>query len=259
LATDVKPRSNRLLMVLGLVLAVVAFILVIVLHPGGGGGSTNSGSANNPVVVAKLDIPVGTPITGDLLTTVNYSSGQLPDPTVYFSAVACGPKSPPTCKSPVGQFANIAIPKNAPILSSALVATSANLQPVKKPYLDIPKGLVALPIPAGGELQAAAGYIQPGDHVDLLVQAAGTTGWKIAEQNIVIQRVGNVATNQGQGLASMYMVYVDPAKAELLTALFANSTYKYLLRSQEDITAEPTFNTPGVKSADIISKYNLPK
>ncbi len=59
-------RSNRLILLIGLFLAVVAFVLIVVFLGGGGGGG---GPAENPdvdQVYAKVDIPLGT-----LVTSVN--------------------------------------------------------------------------------------------------------------------------------------------------------------------------------------------
>jgi Flp pilus assembly protein CpaB len=63
-------RSNRLILLIGLFLAVVAFILIVVFLGGGGGGG---GPAGQPTkvdqVYAKTDIPLGT-----LVTNTNYTS-----------------------------------------------------------------------------------------------------------------------------------------------------------------------------------------
>src|SRR5207245_3580133 len=82
--------------------------------------------------------------------------------------------------------------RSAPTTSN-VVSSTAKLPPIKKPYLDIPPGQVAISVPAGGELQAVGGWIQPGDRVDVL--ASGLPGerpgvWKIVFQNMIIQRAG---------------------------------------------------------------------
>ncbi len=57
-------RSNRLIMLIGLFLAVVAFVGIIYViggnGGGGGGGDAGAGSSKTTVVVAATDIPLGT-------------------------------------------------------------------------------------------------------------------------------------------------------------------------------------------------------
>jgi pilus assembly protein CpaB len=61
-------RSNRLVILVGVLLAILAFVLVVIL--------LNNQSTNNPeqpttvkVLVAKQDIDIGTPVTPDLVET----------------------------------------------------------------------------------------------------------------------------------------------------------------------------------------------
>ncbi|MHB8510254.1 MAG: CpaB family protein [Candidatus Dormibacteria bacterium] len=258
MATDVKPRSNRLLMVLGIVLAVVAFLLVLLLGGGNKSGGAGTGSRTKDVVVAMVDIPAQTAISEQLLKVVKFADDQLP--LGYISVIKCPPKPPAGgCTDAIGQFAAVTIPKGAILSSNVLVSTLADIS-VPKPVLAIPSGQVALPIPAGGELQAAAGFIQPGDKVDILEQPAGSTPglWKITVQNLVIQRVGPLGSPNTQGLSSSYMVYVTPQDAEYLSYLFANGTYKYLLRSQKDHEDNTVVSTTGVGQKEFFQKYNLP-
>ena len=63
-------RSNRLVLLIGVFLAVVAFIGILLLSQGGG-GSTPPTPTELPTVVATTDIALGTRITADQVTVVN--------------------------------------------------------------------------------------------------------------------------------------------------------------------------------------------
>jgi pilus assembly protein CpaB len=249
-----------MLMILGIVVAVVAFVLV--LFVGGGGKGGPSGDRTISVVVAAVDIPAGTQLSEQLLTTTKYAADQLPANT-FNSAKKCDPKAPSgQCTDPIGQFANVAIAKNAPITAGMLVSTISSVQTQKKPYLDIPAGQVAISIPAGGELQTVGGYIQPGDRVDLIFEDSDVTPTKdkITWQDLVIQRIGSVATPQAQGLASSYIVYVTPEDAELMMYMFSHGAWKYILTSQLDANKPaPTgaSSTPGGTAQAVKSKFGL--
>jgi Flp pilus assembly protein CpaB len=74
-------RSNRLIILIGILLAVVAFVGVLLLGPGGG-GTTGGGNPTPPpkikVVTALVDIPLGTVVTLDMLTTADQNAKDVP-------------------------------------------------------------------------------------------------------------------------------------------------------------------------------------
>ena len=61
-------RSNRLVLLVGVFLAVVAFVGILLLSNGAGGGQTEA-PTDGPVVVATTDIPLSTRIRADQVTT----------------------------------------------------------------------------------------------------------------------------------------------------------------------------------------------
>jgi pilus assembly protein CpaB len=61
-------RSNRLVLLVGVFLAIVAFVAVIFLNPGGGGGGTPPPPTEAATVIATVDIPLGARITADMVT-----------------------------------------------------------------------------------------------------------------------------------------------------------------------------------------------
>ena len=63
-------RSNRLVLLVGIFLAVVAFVGIYLLFSGGSGpvpGASPSPPTTAKVVVAKVDIPLGTQVTADMI------------------------------------------------------------------------------------------------------------------------------------------------------------------------------------------------
>ena len=66
-------RSNRLVLLVGVFLAVVAFVgIAIILGNGGTGpGPSQAVITELPTVIATKDIPLGTTVTTDMLTAVN--------------------------------------------------------------------------------------------------------------------------------------------------------------------------------------------
>ena len=61
-------RSNRLVLLVGVFLAIVAFVAVLFLRPGGGGPTEPEVPTEAATVIATVDIPLGARITADMVT-----------------------------------------------------------------------------------------------------------------------------------------------------------------------------------------------
>src|SRR5919109_2138153 len=61
-------RSNRLILLIGVFLAIVAFVGVVILFSGGNQPNPNAAPTELNTVLAQRDIPLGTTITEDMLT-----------------------------------------------------------------------------------------------------------------------------------------------------------------------------------------------
>jgi Flp pilus assembly protein CpaB len=232
-------------MVLGIVFAAVAFFAFILFGRSGGPG-TSQGTRNIDVVVASVDIPAGQQITDQIVRIETFAPEQVPAGS--YSKI----------KDATGQYAAVALTKNSAITSGVVVASLSKLPAVKKPYLDIPAGQVALSIPAGGELQQIGGYIQPDDRVDIL-WAPGGDKWQVSFQNLKISHVGGVGAAQTQGLSSSFIVYMSVDDAEALTLLFGSGTFKYVLRSQADAGKNDTVSSGGVTLPQLLSRFHVPQ
>jgi len=149
-------RSNRLILLIGVFLAVVAFVLIVILlgNGGGGGGTGNTPATPAPktTVIAAQDIPLGAKITEEMLTSQTLPPSQrLPGAFEVASQV-------------VGQIARQPVTKGAQI-------TSQTLNPLSQTF-EVPEGQRAMSV----QVDATSGVgtaIQAGDHVDLILGLTG--------------------------------------------------------------------------------------
>jgi Flp pilus assembly protein CpaB len=143
-------RTNRLILVVGILLAVVAFVgIIFVFNQKGPGGQAEIPQAN--IIVAKRDIKLG-----DAIQEGDIDKQQIP----------LSDKRPEYVAQPgdvVGQVARTDIAKGA-ILTTTMFAGSGQTSISK----DLPAGMVAMAV----RVDAATGVgtlILPGDRVDVVM------------------------------------------------------------------------------------------
>ncbi|TMF56261.1 MAG: hypothetical protein E6I22_06020 [Chloroflexi bacterium] len=212
MATEVKPRSNRILLIFGVFLAALAFAGALLLGRTPGGGNALGGAKNVQIVVATKDIAPAAQITTDMVDVQNFSTEQAP-PFAYRTRDAV-----------VGHFAAVQIRQGQPILQDVLVSTAGDVPAPKQDYLKIPAGMVAM--------QRAGGFIQPDDRIDIIVTLGSTT--KTAFTGLRILRVGPAGSPNARGITSSYTVIVTLKQAEDLKFLIDQTNYKYVLKSISD-------------------------
>jgi len=241
-AIQANKPNNRVFLLLGILLAALAFGGVLFALRQNGGNTSN-------VVVAKHSIPAGTTLTSDLVNTVSEPSSAVPS-AAYTVTTAV-----------VGKTSTVTIGANDPIVPgffaaqplAAQTSTNGSTAPVSLSG-SITKGYVALAIPTGSsvpsndtgiqgtnattlspDLVSVGGYILPGDHIDLIVDTgAGAGGARFSFQDVPVLRVGASGTNGG----SVLIVEVARSQATLLTELVTGPTQpfviKYVLRPQSE-------------------------
>ena len=145
-------RSNRLVILVGVLLAVLAFVLVVIIlnTPGGGPGGTPVTTVK--VVVATADIAVGDPVGPDL--------GQVLE--VDPAAVVGTPISDPSALT--GKPALVPIPAGSQINQEAF-GGGVGQSPIESQLLAGEKA-VAFQVDRVTGLDF---LIQPGDHIDIVV------------------------------------------------------------------------------------------
>ena len=225
MATEVKPKSNRILLIFGVFLAIVAFGGALLVGRTSGGNIAVGGSKNVPAVVALKDIPASTQITADMVSVQQFSSDQAPPYAFRAKDLV------------VGKFAAIPIHTGSAIIDYDVVSDVSGVQPAKQAFLPIPAGMLAVQIPTG-ELVGVGGYIQPDDRIDVLVtyqpKDAPQARTKVSFTNLHVIRVGPAGGANTRGISSSLTVIVTLKQAEDLKWALDNTNYKFVLKSVKD-------------------------
>ncbi|HEV3096181.1 MAG TPA: Flp pilus assembly protein CpaB [Candidatus Dormibacteraeota bacterium] len=247
MATEVKPKSNRILLIFGVFLAIVAFggALLVGRTSGGTPGAIGGGAKNVDVVVATQEIAASTQITAALVTITKFSEDTVP-PFAFRDKNLV-----------IGKYAAIPIHANAAIIDTDIVSDAGSVTPTKQAFLKIPPGQVAMQIPTG-ELVGAGGYIQPDDRIDILVTYSvnGKSLTKVTFTNLHIIRVGPAGGPNARGISSSLTVIVTLQQAQDLKWLLDNTNYKYVLKSVDDYDHVDS-DTSSTTSDSFAKSYNL--
>lgn len=228
-----RRRSGRLYILIGAVLAVLAFLTAtgIALLP-----SLQSTAGGTRVVVASHDIRARTLLQASDLTLASFS----PAPPLAFTAV----------KDVSGKGARVDIPAGSPITAN-LVATSQDLLSTSDvAFLPIPEGWIAVTIPTGEQV-GVGGYVQVGDRITMLAtidtaafgQNPGASVVRTVFRDVDVLRVGpsSGGTAGATGaVTSSLTVLMTACDSEYLFWLLNNATMKYELESYTDYGSLPT-------------------
>src|SRR6266540_5739535 len=242
-----RPRRGRLYIVIGAVLAVIAF-------------ATAAGIASLPliqgsttgtrVVVASHDIAARTVISASDLTLSNIAS----PPPEAFTRVA----------DVAGKGARVNIPAGM-ALSANLVAPSGDLVSSSDvAYLPIPKGWVAVTVPTSEQV-GVGGYVQVGDRITMLAtintqllgQSPGRSVVLTVFRDVNVLRVGPATGNTNNAnstgvVTSSLTVLMTACDSEYLFWLLNNASMKYELESYTDyqnVPTQPDSKCPSVAAA----------
>jgi pilus assembly protein CpaB len=146
-------RSNRLVLLVGVFLAIVAFvgILLLVRSPGGEGGQT-AVPTTGKVVVATADIPLSTRIRADQVTTK----------TLDLTAIAAGAYQDPS--QVVGQIARQPIASGAQITPGTLGISGTG----QITNINCPATFRCMAVQVD-QLTGVGTVIKAGDYVDMII------------------------------------------------------------------------------------------
>lgn len=153
-------RSNRLIMLIGVFLAALAFVFVIILlqNPGGGGGGTAGSTAaptKLPTVVAAVDIPLGVAVTADMLTTKTLATDARLAGTFQDASQV------------TGQVARANIKAGQQITAALFTDTGASSR------VDCPAGFTCIAVQVD-QVSGVGTLIKTGDYVDVVAQVSPT-------------------------------------------------------------------------------------
>jgi Flp pilus assembly protein CpaB len=226
-----RPRRGRLYIVIGAILAVLAFAAAATIAslP-----LLQTSTTGTKVVVAKHDIKARTVIQESDLDFASYNP---PPPLAFFAT-----------KDVKGKGARVDIVANAPITANIVAASSDLLSSTDVAYLPIPSGYVAVTVPTGEQI-GVGGYIQATDRIAMLATAntslfgksPGTSVVRTVFRDVYVIKVGPVANAQSptQTLTSSLTLLMTACDSEYLFWLLNNATLKYELESYKDYGAAP--------------------
>jgi len=194
-----------------------------------------------PVVVATNDLQLGTELKADDLKVVNFPQGNAPEGA--FQRVA----------DVAGRGLIVPIVKNEVILPAKLASkeSGAGLPPV------IPEGMRAVSVRVN-EVIGVAGYVLPGNRVDILATASPTDvhsdiTTKVILSNVQVVTAGTrMEQDQEKGKpmqVTVVTLLVYPDQAERLALASTEGKIQLALRNPLD-TGAP--ETPGIKTATLM-------
>jgi pilus assembly protein CpaB len=228
-----RPRRARIYIVVGAILAVLAFGTAALVASLPLLGGTTTGTR---VVVAKNAIPARTRIQASDLELRSVS----PTPPQSFTDLA----------AVAGKGARVDIPAGLAVTANLITATPDQLNSSDATFLPIPSGYVAITVPTSEQV-GVAGYVQVGDRITVLATIS-TAAFGVGPprpvvrtvfHDLIVIRVGPAsATEQSASgqLTSSLTVLVTNCDAEYLYWLLNNAILKYDLESSSDYGTMPT-------------------
>jgi pilus assembly protein CpaB len=200
-----------------------------------------------PVVVASNDLALGTELKADDLRVVNFPQGQAPEGSFTRTSDV------------IGRGLIVPIVKNEVVLPAKLASKEAGsgLPPV------IPEGMRAVSVRVN-EVIGVAGYVLPGNRVDILATASPTdqhadTTTKLILSNVQVVTAGTrIEQDQDKGKpmqVTVVTLLVFPDPAERLALASTEGKIQLALRNPLDQGAP---ETPGIKTATMLGAVKIP-
>jgi Flp pilus assembly protein CpaB len=271
-------RSNRPLIFVGVLLAILAFFGVYLLSSGGVGTPTGSPTAHPTVavVVAKQDIPLGRVVTEDMLGTADKDSTTVVADVVTVPRQIIGLRIRQTVLE--GQVLQ------ASMFSGEGVATNTEI------LRNLDSGFRAMAVQVD-QVTGVGTLIQPGDHVDVIIAledadgkfpVVGTscdpgqplldpcvnnTSVKIIVQDAKVLATllppapeGQSGTGSGattlSGRSMMVLLQLRPQDVELVRFAQLDGNLSLVLRATADAGTAPT-DTTGITLAELIRNHGV--
>ena len=194
-----------------------------------------------PVVVAAADLQLGAELKKEDLQVVQFPAGKTPEGTF----------SKP--EEIIGRGLIVPIVKNEPILKAKLASKEAGsgLPPV------IPEGMRAVSVRVN-EVVGVAGYVLPGNRVDVVATASPTearadTTSKVVLSNVQVLTAGTRMEHDGDQSKPVQVTVVTllvyPEQAERLALASTEGKIQLALRNPLDQGAPAT---PGIKTSGLM-------
>jgi len=203
--------------------------------------------STQPVVVAAADLQLGTELKKEDLTIVQFPQGQVPQGTFTQPAEL------------VGRGLIVPLVKNEPVLAAKLASkeAGAGLPPV------IPEGMRAVSVRVN-EVVGVAGYVLPGNRVDVVATATPTESRKDTTSKVVLANVQvltagtRMEQDQEKGKpmqVTVVTLLVNPEQSERLALASTEGKIQLALRNPMDQGAP---ETAGIKAAGLLGLAKQP-
>src|SRR3954464_2085129 len=237
---------------------IFAVLAIAILAGGGLAYGTYNFMNNQPVktvntpqqavVVAAADLQLGSELKKEDLTVVQFPTGKTPEGFLS--------------KPEEGARRGVIVPivKNEPILKAKLASKEAGsgLPPV------IPEGMRAVSVRVD-EVVGVAGYVLPGNRVDVLATANPTdqrsdTTTKVILSNVQVLTAGTRMEQDQENTKPVQVTVVTllvfPEQAERLALASTEGKIQLALRNPLDQGAP---ETPGIKTAGLMGRVTAPQ
>jgi len=276
-------RANRLMLVVGVVLAVLAFAAVLALSGFGQQTPKATSAPDVAVVVAAADLPLGTQVTADKLTTTmmppSEATGTYQDPAQVVGKVVRHAVSQGTVLTSDDFDTGVSVPDLVNSLQPGLRAIAVTLSRVDsvdallQPGDDVDvlismedaDGLnpVVLPNTSSGDGStetAANPYISLDDYVN-------NTSVKVVVQDVqvlaaVAAQPADNSANQGNSATAtpqpdmVVLLAVTPQQAEVVRFAQLDGNISLVLRAPADAGA-PAVDTTGITLRQLVDQYGV--
>ena len=204
-------------------------------------------TATQPVVVASANLQLGAELKEGDLTVVGFPKGKAPEGTFAQPSEI------------IGRGLIVPVVKNEPILSAKLASKEAGsgLPPV------IPEGMRAVSVRVD-EVVGVAGYVLPGNRVDVLATANPTdrradVTTKVILSNVQVLTAGTRMEQDVENTKPVQVTVVTllvfPEQSERLALASTEGKIQLALRNPLDQGAP---ETPGIKTAGLMGNVKAP-
>ena len=149
-------RSNRLVLLIGIFLAVIAFVGIAVFLQPGGGTPTPTAPTELPTVIATKDVPLGAVVTTDMVTTKQVKVDERKVGAFSNTGLV------------IGQKARRPIKLDAQLEALDFTVSSGTTE------IDVPKGFLGLAVQVD-QLTGVGTILKNGDYVDMIVSVSGAS------------------------------------------------------------------------------------
>jgi pilus assembly protein CpaB len=197
-------------------------------------------AATRQVIIAAADISPGTALTGGLIKSVTWPLKVIP------------PKSASSIREVEGRVVKVPIPQGNPVLFSMLApeGTAAGLSGI----LSDEKRALTVKV---DEVAGVAGFIHPGDHVDVLVdlpmQEAKDHFSKTILNDILVLTTGQIWQQKGENkpvVVNTVTLELTPEESEVLNLASNQGKIRLALRNRKNRTMA---QTSGVTTSFLLS------